>query len=239
MSEQSRRALVLGGTGAVGSAVVGELSRAAIPVHFTYYQNEERARAITNETGASCQRVDLFEKGAMAALAQSLDHAGLAPDIVVLCTGAVHARRIDMATDDDWEATLAVHGRAAFQVCRDFGKQMAARGRGDIVLVSALDRAQSLPIPATFAASQGLVSALAMAAAKDLGALGVRINVVALGLLETGIGAKLEPKLVADYKSLSALRRLGRAEEAAKTIAYLALHNTYLNGKVFSANGGI
>lgn len=239
MSEQTRKALVLGGTGAVGSAVVRELSRSAIPVHFTYHKSEDKAGALAKETGASHRRVDVTEKGAIDALAKSLEAEGPLPDVVVLCTGVVRPQRIDLATDEDWDATIAVHGRAAFQVCRSFGKQMSTRGSGDIVLVSALDRTQSLPIPATFAASQGLVSALAMAAAKDLGAHGVRINVVALGLLDTGIGATLDPKLVADYKSLSALRRLGKAEEAAKTIAYLALHNTYLNGKVVSANGGI
>ena len=96
-----------------------------------------------------------------------------------------------------------------------------------------------MPIPATFAASQGLVAALAMAAGKDLGSRGVRVNVVALGLLDAGMGRRSNPKLVADYKNLSALRRLGTPEEAARTIAWVALQNTYSNGKVLSVNGGI
>ena len=239
MSEPKRRALVLGGTGAVGSAVMRALSAAAIPLHFTYHENEEKARTLAEETGAAAHRVDLRDVSALPALASALEQRGEAPDVVVHCAGALRVSSLDAATDEDWEATMTIHGRAAFQVCRDFGKRMAARGRGDIVLVSALDRTQSLPIPATFAASQGLVAALAMAAGKDLGSRGVRVNVVALGLLDAGIGTALDPKLVADYKNLSALRRLGTPEEAARTIAWVALQNTYSNGKVLSVNGGI
>lgn len=239
MKENVRKALVLGGTGAVGSAVVRALSAASVATHFTYHQNEEKARALAEETGAVPHRIDLVEKNAVGSLAEALHQNGNAPDVVVHAAGVVRAARVDLATDEDWDVTMAVHARAAFQVCRDFGKQMAERGRGDIVLVSALDRTQSLPIPTTFAASQGTVSALAMAAGKDLGSRGVRVNVVALGLLDAGIGKELDPKLVADYKTLSALRRLGTAEEAARTIRFLALENTYLNGKVLSVNGGI
>lgn len=239
MNGHGRKALVIGGTGAVGSAVVRELSRAAIPVHFTYHQNEEKAKALQAETSAVGRHLDLLKQNAIQSLAQALRNEDASPDIVVFCAGVVRPARIDEASDEDWEATMAIHGRAAFHVCRDFGKQMAERGRGEIVLISALDRTQSLPIPATFAASQGLVSALVMAAGKDLGVRGVRVNAVALGLLDAGIGKQLDPKLIADYKSLSALRRLGTAEEAARTIAWVALQNTYLNGKVVSANGGI
>lgn len=239
MNGHGRRALVLGGTGAVGSAVVRELSRAAIPVHFTYHQNEEKAKALQAETSAMGRHLDLTKPNAISSLAEALLHEGASPDIVVFCAGVVRPARIDQATDEDWETTMAIHGRAAFQVCRDFGKQMAERGRGELLLVTALDRTQSLPIPATFAASQGLVSALVMAAGKDLGPRGVRVNAIALGLLDAGIGRELDPKLITDYKSLSALRRLGTPEEAARTIGWLALQNTYLNGKVVSANGGI
>jgi 3-oxoacyl-[acyl-carrier protein] reductase len=239
MNVNDRKALVLGGTGAVGSAVVRELSRSEIRAAFTYHRNEERARALADEHGARPIHLDLLDRAALPRLAASLESEGLLPDVVIHCAGVVRPARIDDATDADWDETMSTHARAAFQLLRDFGGRLAKRGRGDIVLVSALDRAQSLPMPATFAASQGTVATLAMAAAKDLGPRGVRVNVVALGLLDAGIGTELDPKLAEDYRSFSALRRLGTPDEAAKTIAWIALHNTYLNGKVVSVNGGI
>jgi 3-oxoacyl-[acyl-carrier protein] reductase len=78
-----------------------------------------------------------------------------------------------------------------------------------------------------------------MALAKELGPGGVRANVVSLGMLEEGLSREVDPKLMADYKSFSALRRLGTPAEAAKAILWLALENTYVNGRVVAVNGGI
>ncbi|MBK9266669.1 MAG: SDR family oxidoreductase [Polyangiaceae bacterium] len=239
MNQEKRRVLVIGGTGAVGSAVVRELSQAELSPMFTYCNSEARAVALAEELGLRRLRVDLRDASALPKLVASLEAENNLPDVVIHCATIVRQARVDVATDEDWDTTMHVNARSAFQICREWGGRLGARGGGDIVFVAALDRTQSLPIPPVFAASQGLVSALAMAAAKDLGPRGVRVNVVALGLLGTGIGAELDPKLVEDYHAMSALRRLGDAGEVAKTIAWLALHNTYLNGKVVSVNGGI
>ena len=238
MNESKRKALVLGGTGAVGSAVLAELRRAGIPSAFTYHQAEARARALETDLSARALRLDLTDPASLGRLAASLEAEGALPDVVIHCAAIVRTTRVFEATDDDWEATMTINARSVFQVCREFGRRLEGRG-GDLVFVSALDRTQSLPVPAIFAASQGATSALVMAAAKDLGPRGVRANVVALGLLDAGIGKELDPKLADEYRNFSALRRLGTPEEAAKTITWFALHNTYTNGKVLSANGGI
>lgn len=239
MNQEKRHVLVLGGTGAVGCAVVRELSQAGISPMFTFNASEARAEEIATEFQARKIRIDLRDALALPNLAAALAEENMLPSAVIHCATVVRQARVDEATDEDWETTMVVNARSAFQVCREFGGRMAKRGAGDIVFVSALDRTQSLPIPAVFGASQGVVSALSMAAAKDLAPRGVRINTVALGLLASGIGTRLDAKLVEDYLAMSALRRLGEAGEVAKTITWLALNNTYLNGKVVSVNGGI
>jgi NAD(P)-dependent dehydrogenase (short-subunit alcohol dehydrogenase family) len=78
-----------------------------------------------------------------------------------------------------------------------------------------------------------------MALAKELGPRGIRINLVALGVLDAGLSRELSPELLEDYKQFSALRRLGTPREAARAVLWLALHNRYMNGKVLAVNGGI
>lgn len=235
----SRRALVLGGSGAVGSAVVRALVERGVDVVFTYLLAEERAASLARETGARAVQIDLFFGERIEVFLRELVKDGAAPDVLIHCAGTTVNKSIGDLLLDSWDEAIDVGGRAAFIAVQALAPSMAARGGGDIVFVGALDRAQSLPLPIEFAAVQGMLSAMAMAMAKELGPRGIRVNVMALGLLDEGIGQQLDRQLIADYLAFSALRRLGTAAEAARAIAWLALENTYLNGKTIPVNGGI
>ncbi|MFO0759386.1 MAG: SDR family oxidoreductase [Byssovorax sp.] len=133
----------------------------------------------------------------------------------------------------------AVSVRSAYLAARALMGPMSAGAGAILVFVGALDRGQSLPLPAAFAASQGALGALAMALAKELGPAQIRSNLLVSGLLDGGISRALSPKLREDYLALSALRRLGRPEEVAKVAAWLLFDNRYLSGKTVTVNGGI
>lgn len=222
-----RHALVLGGTGAIGSAVLRAFARAGVPTTFTHHTSEPRPAE-----GQRAIRVDLRDSEAIRALYNQLETA---PDVLVHCAAAIGPARLDDTTPADLDEACRVAGHAALVATQELAK----RGPGHVVLVGALDRAQSLPLPVAFAAAQGMLAAMTMALAKELGPRGVRVNLVAGGPTGTGISAHLDASLLRDYEKLSALRRLGTPDEIAAAIAFLALENEYMTGKVFAANGGI
>ena len=233
------QALVFGGTGTLGAEILKGLAKASIPTAFTWHQSREKAHALASELSMRPMQVDLSDAVATRGALRALRDEGFAPNLFIHCAGLNPSTSLDKVTDELWQKTMAVNCQSAFIACQELAPIMAQAGEGHIVLVGALDRTQSAPSPVHFAASQGALSAMAMAVAKELGPKGVRINVVALGLLEGGLSREVGEKLVADYKGFSALRRLGRPEEAAKAILWLALENTYMNGKVMPVNGGI
>lgn len=234
-----RRAFVLGGTGAVGREVLRALRAAGVGGAFTYHRQEGLAAQLAAELDFRAEPLDATAPGAVTALSGRLLDQGIEPDVVIHCAGHLDTARFDAIADDAFDAAYALHARAAFSVCRDFGARMAARGAGDIVLVGGLDRAQSLPIPVAYAAAQGMLSAMVMALAKELGPRGVRVNMFALGLLDAGLSLRLPAKLRDDYLAYSALRRFGTAVEAARAIVSFALENRAVNGKVVAVNGGV
>ena len=231
-----RLALVTGGTGAVGSAVLRALAARGVPSVFGYHSSADKAESLSRELGCRALRFDLRDRRAIRTALGGLDQA---PDVFIHCAAVSHHASLAELTDENWDETIQINGRAAFTIGQLLAPSMAQAGGGDIVFVGALDRAQSLPLPVHFAASQGLLSALAMSLAKAVGSGGTKVNMVALGVLDEGLSRSLPEKAIADYKAMSALRRLGTAAEAARFITWLALENSYLSGKVLASNGGI
>jgi 3-oxoacyl-[acyl-carrier protein] reductase len=228
--------LVFGGTGTVGREVVRGLAQAGVETVFTWHRAREHAQALAAEHGARGVQLDLREPGAILALCGSLAEA---PDIFVHAAGLGRAAPLAELTVTDLDDACAVGGRAAFVALQALAPRLAALGESHAVLVGALERSQSLPLPVAFAAAQGMLSAMTNALAKELGPGGTRVNLVALGPLEDGLSRALGEKRLDDYKKHSALHRLGTAREAARSILWLALENRYMSGKVLAVNGGI
>jgi 3-oxoacyl-[acyl-carrier protein] reductase len=234
VSADLKTALVLGGSGAVGTEVVRALRRADLAVTFTWHTAEARATALAEETGARAIRLDLRRRDEVR---EALGALGPAPRVVVSCAAATEIVGLADLDDRRWADALELHVGAPMLAAQILAPRMA--GGGHLVFVGALDRAQSLPLPVHFAAGQGALAALTMALAKELGPARILVNMVALGLLDRGLSTQLGLGLVEDFRAFSALRRQGTPEEAARAIAWLALENTYMSGKVVAINGGV
>ena len=224
------KAMVLGGTGVIGSAVVRGLRARGVETTFTWHSNEAKAK----ELGGESVRVDLTDPIAVAPLFSTTF------DVLVHCA-AVHplASFADLSAAD-FDGAVALAGRATFLAVQAFSKRLIGEKKpGSVVLVGALERAQSLPLSAPFAAAQGMLGPLAMSFAKELGPHGILVNLVAGGLVGDGVSRVLAPADIENYKKLSALHRLGTADEIAAPILFLALENRYMTGKTLAANGGI
>lgn len=229
------RALVFGGSGAVGSRVVRELSSRGLDVAWTFFRADPGRRALPG----SGYCVDLRDPRAIRALVADLCQGGRAPRVFVHNAVVNRSSPLESVTDADYEDAFAVNVRAPFIAAQALASHFDALLGSSVVLVGAMDRAQSLPLPTHFAATQGALGAMASALAKELGPRGVRVNMVALGPLSEGLSRELSPDLIEDYRRFSALRRLGAPEEAARVVAWLALDNRYISGKTIAVNGGI
>ncbi len=229
-----RRALVFGGSGAVGSEVVRALAVADVPTVFTYHAGQARAEALSKELGAQALQLDLRDEPAIRACVEGLEEA---PDVFVHCAGLSGSAPLAEVDAQLWNDVMAVNCHAAFLAVQALAPRL--ENGGDVVLLGALDRGQSLPLPPAFAASQGALGALAMSLAKELGPQKLRVNMLALGVLEGGLSRDISAKTLQDYDTFSALQRRGTPAEAADAVLWLALENTYMNGKVLPINGGV
>ena len=232
----TKRVLVLGGSGALGAALLAELASAGADVVFTHHQQPEKAAALSHEWGFASHAVDLRQPDAVANLFDTLALGSSLPDVVVHCAGMAPALALDDIDAKGWDELQAVHGRAALQCAQ----QMARRQlRGSLVLVAALDGLMPVAAPAHYAASQAALWGLTMALAKELGPRGILVNLALAGVLDGGISVELTPALRDAYRRYAALGRTGSCAEAARALRWLALENTYLHGAQFPITGGL
>jgi len=231
-----KHALVLGGTGAVGQQVVQALTAQGVKVVFTHHSRGKEAELLAAETGSTTHRLDLVDERAQQAF---FDGLAVDPTIFIHCAGVSRQARLQEIELAEWHRAVAINGASAFLAAKHLAPRMARRGGGDLVFVGGLDRTQMLPMPIHYAASQGMLHGLVMALGKELGASNIRVNMVALGLLHEGMSAQADAKSLEAWKTFSALRRTGTAQEAASAIVWFALHNTFMTGRVLPVNGGI
>jgi 3-oxoacyl-[acyl-carrier protein] reductase len=226
-----KRVLVLGGSGALGTALLRELRAAGARAIFTWHGQQP-----ADELDFPAYASDFTQPDAIDVLFDALERDDRLPDVVVHCAGVAPVAPLGDITAASWDEVHAVHGRAAL-LC---AQQMARRGlRGGLVLVAAIDGLQPVPAPAHYAASQAALWGLTLALAKELGPKGILVNLAVVGVLDGGISQALEPALRDSYKKYAALGRTGTCLEAARALRWLALENTYLNGAQFPLTGGL
>lgn len=227
--------LVIGGSGALGQALLRELSLCGVSACFTFLDENDTAQTLQAELGFPAYQVDLRRTAAVEELFAQLEIEQRLPRAVVHCAGiAPHCPLQDISAQS-WDELHAIHGRAALQLAQ----QMQIRKlQGSLVLVAGLDGIFPVPSAAHYAASQAALWGLTQALAKELAPQGILVNLAVLGILDGGISANIAPHLRTHYQRYAAMARTGTCAEAARALRWLALENTYMNGAQFPISGG-
>lgn len=240
------RCIVVGGTGYVGRAICRELASRGARVGLTFHRAEDVARAMCEELpGAHARRLDLTRTAdiapAMDALAGALGGVDALVHAAGLASIAEPARYDALADLDDagWDRLFAINVKGAAFAIRAVVAHLGEEKGGNVVLVGALSGAKLVPAPVPYAASKAALVGMAQALAKELGPRGVRVNVVAPGLLESGASATVPEELRSEYLKHSGMKRFGRPEDVAALVSFLALDNTYVTGRAIALDGGL
>lgn len=245
MSEPKRvmRAIVIGGSGALGRVVVATLAKEGARVAMTHHTDAIVTEGLLRaHDGLLARRVDVTDVAALSATLTELADALGGVDALVHAVAVSSTRTpagFDKLADTDaggFDRMMAVNVRSALVATQALAPRLAG---GNVVLVGSIDGVKSVPAPAAYAASKAALSGMAQALAKELGPQRTCINVVAPGVLESGLSATLPDELKREYVKHSARKRLGKHEEVASVIAWLALSNTYVTGRTLVLDGGL
>ncbi len=142
--------------------------------------------------------------------------------------------------DDDWDAVIDTNLKGTFLFCRAFGAIMMRGRYGRIINISSISGIAGNPGQANYSASKAGVIGLTKTIARELAARNITANVVAPGFIETDMTDVLPDKIKAEVKDRVPLRRLGKPDDIADLVCYLAGPGaSYLTGQVIAVDGGL
>jgi 3-oxoacyl-[acyl-carrier protein] reductase len=159
--------------------------------------------------------------------------------VLVNNAGVYTAKQYFDAELADFDRTFAVNVRAPFFLAREVATRIkAAGGKGAIVNLSSIVAKTGSPV-VDYGASKAALSNLTRATSKFLGPLGVRVNAVAPGFINTALTERVSDERREELLAPSALRRAGDPEEIATVVAFLVSDAaSYITGTVVEADGG-
>ena len=235
-----RVALVTGGSGALGSAIVRRLCKEGDAVAFTFRTRAAAAEALARETGAAMFQADLTDGPQVrAAVGQVIERLGRI-DVLVNNAGLTQVMPFALLEEEDWDAVLAANLKSMFLVTREVVRQMVARKSGVIVNIGSLAGHRLLDVPVHYATAKAGVSGFTLSLASELSRYNIRVNSVVPGLLDEGVGKMVPEKELAEYIHYCAAGRPGKTEEVAEVVAFLASDRArYINAQNIFVDGGI
>lgn len=243
------RAFVAGGSGGIGSAICAALAEAGSDVVLTYNRNLEKAEATAQtvrDAGrkAEIMQLDLEDTAAVKqAVDQAADGSGL--HTVVYATGPfVHLKFMSKVTPEEFKGYLLGDTFACFNLVHAALPHLRA-SRGSIVAITTTALERWAPQDGLSAIPKSAIDSLLRGIAREEGRFGVRANSVALGIIDAGMSRQAVAEGYIDEKYWQAmsrnvpLQRLGRAEEVADAVVFLASSRAgYTTGQLLRVDGG-
>jgi len=220
----ARRAVVTGGMSGLGAATAERLAADGIEVI-----------RLDLADGADL-RADVTDPTAVQRAASEVGPI----DILVNSAGIVGPNKpLWEITDDEWQRTFAVNVLGTFHLCREFVPGMRERGWGRIVNLASMSGKDGNPAMSAYSASKAAVIALTKSLGKELAKDGVLVNAVAPAVVATPMNADTAPEVLAHITGLIPMGRVGRPEEVAELIAFLASDRvSFSTGAVYDISGG-
>jgi 3-oxoacyl-[acyl-carrier protein] reductase len=238
-----RAALVTGGSRGIGRAIVRSLAEAGFQVTFTYQHSREAAEALVAELRAErveAAQADVRDWPRARQIVDGLRERFGPPDVLVNNAGVSQARALMMTGPEDWGEILDTNLAGTITYTRAAIVPMMKAGSGCVINVSSVSGLRGFPGLTVYAASKAGVIGFSRALAREVGRFGVSVNVVAPGFIETDIIDLMDDKMRAQALELIPFGRMGKPEEVASLVRYLATEGrSYITGQVFVVDGGL
>ncbi|WP_405127681.1 3-oxoacyl-[acyl-carrier-protein] reductase [Sinanaerobacter chloroacetimidivorans] len=242
---QGKSAVITGGVRGIGKAIAEEFCKEGANVLLCYRSNDDAANKTVEELKKYGTRVELL-KGDVADAQHGEEAAKKAAelfgkvDILVNNAGITKDKLMMRMTPSDFDQVVQANLNGSFYFLRAFAPLMIKQKSGRIINISSIVGLRGNPGQVNYSASKAGIIGMTLSAAKELGRRGITVNAVAPGYIETEMTDVLTEEQKGKMMEMISLGRMGKAEDVAKTVTFLASENaSYITGQVIGVDGGM
>lgn len=246
MTLEGKVAIVTGGSRGIGRAIAEDLAKNGAKVVVNYNSNAEAANeavsaieALGSEAIAVQADVSNFEQA--QALAKATTEKFGQIDILVNNAGTTKDTLLMMMKEAQWDDVMNVNLKSAFNMSKAVSRPMVRRKKGGrIINISSVSGIIGLPGQSNYSASKAGMIGFSKALAKELGVRAITVNCIAPGFIPTDLTSVLEESRVEWIMENTPLGRMGKPEEIAYAVTFLASDRAaFITGETLRVDGGI
>ncbi|RFZ90854.1 SDR family oxidoreductase [Mucilaginibacter conchicola] len=240
MSFQNKNVVITGGTTGIGFATAKAFINAGANVWITGRKadNLEKAAAEINSPNLKTVLSDTSKVSDIAVLEQSFAQSGEKLDVLFLNAGVATFAPIEQATEDQFDYQFNTNVKGPYFTLQKFLPHL--KDGASVVFTSSVVATASNLGTSIYSSTKGALNKVAQIAANELAERKIRVNVVSPGPIQTpGLEGALPAEAKAHIATLTALQRLGTADEIANTVLFLSSEAaTYVSGSEVVVDGG-
>lgn len=235
-------AIVTGASRGIGRAISMELARSGYHVIINYRSDEKGAvethERIKQEGGdGTIMQFDVADYTAAQTAIDAVLKSFETIDVLVNNAGITADGLFVLMPRRDWQAVIDVSLNGFYNMTKPVLEKMVVQKKGSIVSIASVAGLIGHRGQANYSAAKAGLIGASRVVASEVARLGIRVNVVAPGLIETEM---LKDAPVVNLKTLIPMARIGKPEEVAKVVKFLCSEDaSYITGQVISVNGGM
>jgi NAD(P)-dependent dehydrogenase (short-subunit alcohol dehydrogenase family) len=238
-----KTAVITGGGRGLGFAIAEAMVQNGAEVIITG-RNEDLLKESAEKLGDKCTYhvFDLNNIEDIPAFTETIERIHGQIDILVNNAGINYKKELPYVTDEEYEQVIKTNQTAVFVLSREFSKKMIERKSGNIIMISSMASQYGIPKVIAYSASKSAVEGMTRAMAVELSPLGIRVNCIAPGFIETDMSAKAlntDPERKQKALSRTPMGKLGKPSDVGNAAVYLSSDAAcYVTGVVLPVDGG-
>ncbi|MDR1755043.1 MAG: SDR family oxidoreductase [Eubacterium sp.] len=227
-----KTAIITGGTGAIGTALVKEFNK-DFNIVFTYLESKSKADMLSKKYGATGFCCDVSDRKSVEMVISECPNC----ELLINNAGISQQKLFTDITELEWHKMINVHLTGAFNFSQGVLPGMINRKCGCIINISSIWGVIGASCETHYSAAKAGLIGLTKALAKEVGPSGVRVNAIAPGVIESEMNSCFSPEEMRQITDSVSLYRMGCPDDVSEAARYL-LGAEYVTGQVLNVDGG-